>query len=126
MTRPQEAISTYLDSRRSEVAESTITSHKSRLGQFCGWFEQQDDIEIMADLSPLDLTQYRSWRREDGTTTSSHAGHSVHTLGAVILLVLNKNLPFRYVLTTFRTATEELPCEQISECFPIRDVAVTG
>ena len=84
MTRPQEAISTYLDARRSEVAESTIRSHKSRLGQFGGWFEQQDDIEIMADLSPLDLTQYRSWRREDGDLSPASEKTQMDTLRVFI------------------------------------------
>ena len=84
MTRPQEAISTYLDARRSEVAESTIRSHNSRLSQFCGWFEQQDDIEIMADLSPLDQTQCRSWGRDDGDLSPASEKTQMDTLRVFI------------------------------------------
>jgi site-specific recombinase XerD len=84
MTRPQEAISTYLDARRSEVAESTINSHKSRLGQFCRWFDQQDDLKIMTDLSPLDLTQYRSWRRDDGDLSPASEKTQMDTLRVFI------------------------------------------
>jgi site-specific recombinase XerD len=62
---PSEAKELYLDSRRSEVSESTLRAHHYRLGHFVRFCEQEG-IEDMTDLHGRALHEYRVWRRDEG------------------------------------------------------------
>ncbi|NHN40074.1 site-specific integrase [Halorubellus sp. JP-L1] len=60
---PEHAFELYLDSRRDDAAEWTLTSHTSRLRPFVEWCDD-NDIDDMNDLTGRDLYEYRVWRRE--------------------------------------------------------------
>lgn len=60
---PEDAIDLYLDSRRDDAADWTITSHQSRLRPFVEWC-RLEEIDSLNELTGRDLYQYRVWRRE--------------------------------------------------------------
>ena len=62
---PREAVETYLQTRKGEVAESTLTAHRRRLKHFVRWCEKED-LSNLNELSGRDLQRYRNWRRDDG------------------------------------------------------------
>lgn len=62
---PQTALDLYLADREPEVAESTLYAHRSRLGHFVRWCDEQD-IENLNELTGRRLHEYRIWRRNDG------------------------------------------------------------
>lgn len=61
----QEAKNWYVDSRQTELSESTIRAHKYRLSPFVRFCEEED-IENMNDLSGRHFDRYKIWRRENG------------------------------------------------------------
>ena len=61
---PEAAVSLYLDHRRDEVSEETLSSHRYRLGAFVEWCEQEN-IYNMNDVSGRDLHAYRVHRRTE-------------------------------------------------------------
>ena len=60
---PEDAVEFYLDSRRDDAAEWTVTSHESRLRPFLEWC-REEEIENLNELTGRELYQYRVWRRE--------------------------------------------------------------
>lgn len=62
---PERAVELYLADRVSELSEASQYGHKSRLGHFLRWCDDQE-IENMNTLSGRDLHQFRLWRRRDG------------------------------------------------------------
>ncbi|WP_353617834.1 tyrosine-type recombinase/integrase [Natranaeroarchaeum aerophilus] len=62
---PERALELYLEHRRNEVAQATLRSHKSRLGHFVRWCDDQD-IDNLNALTGRILYEYRIWRRNDG------------------------------------------------------------
>ncbi|MFC7057979.1 tyrosine-type recombinase/integrase [Halovenus salina] len=54
----------YLDHRRGEVSENTLSSHRYRLNEFVDWCEEQG-IHNLNDLTGRDLHAYRVYRREE-------------------------------------------------------------
>jgi site-specific recombinase XerD len=62
---PEKAVEMYLTDRQSEVADSTICSHRSRLKPFLRWCNKED-IDNLNELTGRRLQEYRLWRREDG------------------------------------------------------------
>jgi site-specific recombinase XerD len=62
---PETALELYLADRENNVAEATLNSHRSRLGHFVRWCDQQD-ITNLNELTGRQLHKYRIWRREDG------------------------------------------------------------
>ncbi len=62
---PERALELYLEHRRNEVAQATLRSHKSRLGHFIEWCNDQD-INNLNELTGRLLYEYRIWRRNDG------------------------------------------------------------
>jgi integrase len=63
---PEEAVEFYLESRKDDAAEWTVTSHESRLRPFLEWCREEAEVENMNELNGRDLYQYRVWRREGG------------------------------------------------------------
>lgn len=61
---PEAGVDLYLDHRRGEISDKTLSSHKYRLEQFTEWCEEQD-IHNLNDLSGRDLHAYRVYRREN-------------------------------------------------------------
>jgi len=66
---PADAVELYLDARRDDAAEWTVTSHEARLRPFVEWC-QVEEIDNLNDLNGRDLYQYRVWRREGGYSDS--------------------------------------------------------
>jgi len=60
---PAEAVELYLDARRDDAAEWTVTSHQARLRPFVEWC-QLEDIDNMNEIDGRNLYQYRVWRRD--------------------------------------------------------------
>lgn len=58
---PDEALSLYLDHRRREVSDATLRSHKSRLGHFIRWCDEEG-IHNLNDLTGRRLHEFRLWR----------------------------------------------------------------
>ena len=61
---PTEAVRMYLAEKQPELAQATIYSHRSRLSHFTEWCEQED-IEYVSDIDPIDCHRYKLWRREE-------------------------------------------------------------
>ncbi|MFC7232976.1 tyrosine-type recombinase/integrase [Saliphagus sp. GCM10025308] len=59
---PTEALELYIEYRRNEVSAATLRSHKSRLGHFVRWCEQED-LDNLNDLTGRRLHKFRIWRR---------------------------------------------------------------
>lgn len=66
---PADAVALYLDARRDDAAEWTVTSHEARLRPFVEWC-QTEGIENLNDLDGRNLYQYRVWRREGNYSES--------------------------------------------------------
>lgn len=62
---PSDAIEMFLTDQEDNVADATLYSYGSRLGHFERWCDEKE-ITSMADLDPLDIRQYRTWRKQDG------------------------------------------------------------
>lgn len=61
---PEEALDLYLDDKRRDCQEATVTAHRSRLGFLVDWCDEQD-IDNLNDLGARDLHEFRVWRRQD-------------------------------------------------------------
>lgn len=59
---PEDAVQLYLEARRDDAADWTLTSHKSRLRPFVEWCETEG-IDNLNDLTGRNLYDYRVWRR---------------------------------------------------------------
>ena len=62
---PEATVELYLEDRESELSKRSLYGHKSRLGHFLRWCDQQE-MTNMNDLSGRDLHRFRLWRRSDG------------------------------------------------------------
>jgi len=62
---PGTAVEMYIQSRERELADATLYSHRSRLGFFTQWCDDEQ-IENLNNLSGRDLHRYRLWRRSEG------------------------------------------------------------
>jgi len=60
---PEAAVDLYLEQRRDEVSNETLRCHRSRLGKFVDWCEE-NGIMNMNDVTGRDLHAYRVDRRE--------------------------------------------------------------
>lgn len=63
---PAEAKEMYLDSRKREVSNSTLSGYHYRLKHFIRWCERVEDLDDMNDLTGRKLQAFKTWRREDG------------------------------------------------------------
>lgn len=62
---PAHALELYLADRENSVTDATIYSHRSRLGHFVRWCENES-IENLNELTGRRLHEYRIWRRMEG------------------------------------------------------------
>lgn len=67
--QPNRAVELYLEDKARECQQATVRSHRSRLGFFVDWCDEQG-IENLNDLSARDVHEFRVWRREDLNVTS--------------------------------------------------------
>jgi integrase len=63
-TAPERALELYLDDKARDCQEATVDAHRSRIGFFVEWCDDQD-IDTLDQLSARDLHEFRVWRRED-------------------------------------------------------------
>lgn len=62
---PESAVELYLSDREDELSRATVYSHRSRLGHFVRWCDEQD-LTNLNDLTGRLLQEYRVWQREEG------------------------------------------------------------
>mgnify|MGYP000232113823 CR=1 FL=1 len=71
---PETALELYLADRENNVTEATIYSHRSRLGHFVRWCDEQE-IKRVGDLTPFLIDEFGMDRHQAdtaATTTRSH------------------------------------------------------
>lgn len=66
---PQEGVTMYLDSRKPEIAQSTLYAHKCRLTRFLEYCEQEG-IENMNNVTSRTAYSYRMYRQEQVAPTT--------------------------------------------------------
>jgi len=60
---PEEGKELYLEARKDELTDSTISAQKYRLEAFVEWCDESD-VDNLNELTGRDLYAYRVWRRE--------------------------------------------------------------
>lgn len=80
---PRTAIELYLAERESELATSSLKSHRYRLGHFIDWCDQQG-IENMNALTGRKIHEYRIWRRNDGDLSPASEKTQMDTIRVFI------------------------------------------
>jgi len=80
---PDTALELYLADRENELTEATLYSHKSRLGHFVRWCDEQS-IENLNDLTGRQLHRYRLWRRDEGDLSIASEKTQMDTLRVFI------------------------------------------
>ncbi|WP_128905662.1 tyrosine-type recombinase/integrase [Halorubrum amylolyticum] len=61
---PEAALALYIEDKKRESADSTIRSHRSRLGHFIDWCDETE-LGNMNDLTARKAHEYRVWRRTE-------------------------------------------------------------
>lgn len=79
LSNPQDALELYLTDRETEVTEAMIYSHRSRLGHFVRWCEQED-IENINNLTGRILHRFRLRRRSEGDLAPASEKTQMDTL----------------------------------------------
>lgn len=80
---PAEAVELYADDRHDELSAQTRAAHRSRLGHFIRWADQEG-LDNLNDLGPRDLQRYRVWRRDDGDLNTVSLRAQLSTLRVFI------------------------------------------
>lgn len=80
---PKTALELYLTDREHNVTQATIYSHRSRLGHFVRWCDQQD-ITNLNTLTGRQLHRYRLWRRDEGDLSVATEKTQMDTLRVFI------------------------------------------
>lgn len=60
-----DTVQRYLKHKAVDCSEETVKSHRYRLSNFIRWAEDEHDYGLDA-ISPLLLSEYRHWRKDDG------------------------------------------------------------
>jgi len=76
---PETAVELYLADRQAELADETLTSHKSRLKFFVEWCDERD-IENLNELTGRKLNEFRLWRRNTGDLAPASENCQMDTL----------------------------------------------
>jgi site-specific recombinase XerD len=76
---PETALELYIADRENELTEATIYSHRSRLGHFVRWCDEQS-IDNLNDLTGRQLHRYRLWRRDEGDLSLASEKTQMDTL----------------------------------------------
>lgn len=67
---PEDALQLYEQSRRNELAEQTLQSHRYRITRFLEWCEEEAGIDNMNDVGGRDIQRFKIWRSEQVNTTT--------------------------------------------------------
>lgn len=82
--QPDEALSMYLNERKSEgVSPQTIDSHRSRLSFFIDWCHQEE-IHNLNDLSGRDCHRFKLWRQNTNDLSKATIKTQIDTLRVFI------------------------------------------
>jgi len=88
MTNPKltipEAKTTYLNSRETDLRESTLQSHHYRLKHLVRWCDEVSNIDTVDDIERADIDAYANWRREDGDLSKASMKGQMDTLRVFI------------------------------------------
>ncbi len=76
---PETALELYLADRENELSEATLYSHRSRLGHFVRWCDEQG-IDNLNELTGRQLHKYRLWRRDEGDLSIASEKTQMDTL----------------------------------------------
>ena len=76
---PETALELYLADRENELTDATLYSHKSRLGHFVRWCDEQS-IDNLNQLTGRQLHKYRLWRRDEGDLSIASEKTQMDTL----------------------------------------------
>ena len=76
---PESALELYLADRENNVTQATLYSHRSRLGHFVRWCNEQD-ITNLSKLTGRQLHEYRVWRRMEGNLAPATEKTQMDTL----------------------------------------------
>lgn len=74
-----EAKATYLESRQTDLRESTLRSHHYRLKHLVRWANEQG-VKSVNGLTRSDIDQYAKWRRKDGDLSKASMKGQMDTL----------------------------------------------
>jgi len=80
---PETALEPYLADRENELTEATTYSHRSRLGHFVRWCDEQS-IDNLNELTGRQLHRYRLWRRDEGDLSLASEKTQMDTLRVFI------------------------------------------
>lgn len=80
---PNHALELYLADRENSVTQATIYSHRSRLGHFIRWCNEEG-IENLNELSGRQLHEFRIWRRVEGDLAPATEKTQMDTLRVFI------------------------------------------
>ncbi len=81
---PERALELYIADRENNVAQATIYSHRSRLGHFIRWCNDEAEITNLNDLSGRQLHEFRIWRRMEGDLSPATEKTQMDTLRVFI------------------------------------------
>lgn len=62
---PERAKEMYLEARRHEVSESTLSGYHYRLKHFIRWCDEEASIDNMNELTGRKLQEFKTWRRDE-------------------------------------------------------------
>ncbi len=62
---PERSKEMYLEARKHEVSESTLSGYHYRLKHFVRWCAEEASIDNMNDLTVRKLQEFKTWRRDE-------------------------------------------------------------
>ena len=80
---PDHALELYLADRENSVTQATLYSHRSRLGHFIRWCNEEG-IKNLNELSGRQLHEFRIWRRVEGDLAPATEKTQMDTLRVFI------------------------------------------
>lgn len=82
-TEPDRALELYIADRENSVSQATIYSHRSRLGHFVRWCDDEG-ITNLNELSGRQLHEFRIWQRMEGDLSPATEKTQMDTLRVFI------------------------------------------
>lgn len=77
--KPTDAKTTYEESRKTDLRESTLKTHHYRLKHFVRWCKQQGITDV-STLTRPEIDTYANWRRDDGDLSKASMKGQMDTL----------------------------------------------
>lgn len=76
---PETAVELYLADTEAVAAKATVNTHRSRLGHFVEWCDEQD-IENLNEMTGRRFHEFRLWRRNVGNINKASEKSQMDTL----------------------------------------------